>query len=432
MVGMITIKPIIGTTIDSKTLFVVVNVPNITMIATEKYTDQEMTIYGIDVAKLKDVFKRVKLPDSINFVPISDIVLFKKDDKHDVSVLLVNDATRIMRKPIAYEKKTKLGDGYIWKPSDIVYPSIFECPGYVYSKKYPIDAACLIESKLLTVYSSRIDMTQHNATFVGWANLMSHPNMDQYAEPISINDNSEHNFDETTDKLTISNEFNMFTINGESGMTINKQMINQYQSPNGTNDTSTSATLLQDGRIEIDGLCANMTQTGNIELIDCVDSLPQQWELVGSDVIHRETGVSFPDKAITSKLVTSEKKNINNKFPRWEKKFGKSVVLVSSDNPWYINKNTTQKIPYIAGDTLDDYTDYPKQYGIFSTKNAKNTIPTQPESGIEPFSVQQSKIENCPCLAAMHGAKLDPFEKIYLCIMMTLCIVFVVLICHII
>ena len=97
------------------------------------------------------------------------------------------------------------------------------------------------------------------------------------------------------------------------------------------------------------------------------------------------------------------------KYPHWNKKFGKNVVLVSADNPWYINTNTTT--PAILDShtqTMNpEYTDYPKNFASVPVKHHLAPLPTQPETGVEYFEstsepVKKTNIVNlfnvCSCI----------------------------------
>lgn len=81
----------------------------------------------------------------------------------------------------------------------------------------------------------------------------------------------------------------------------------------------------------------------------------------------------------------------------WKNKEGKYVVLVSSDNPWYINTEETVQIP------IDEHPEsaksirqkYTKSYAPVASFDGQPTLlKTQPEVGVEYFDgVQSSTIK---------------------------------------
>lgn len=83
-----------------------------------------------------------------------------------------------------------------------------------------------------------------------------------------------------------------------------------------------------------------------------------------------ETYLTERKKNDTDKLNTE---HVFDKFAHsvWNDKFGKNVVLVSSDNPWYINTTTTvpMKIKNNTQNIDTEYTDYPISYAQTPKKN---------------------------------------------------------------
>jgi hypothetical protein len=150
----------------------------------------------------------------------------------------------------------------------------------------------------------------------------------------------------------------------------------------------------QDGRVEIGNQCITMQDDEKLALLDCVDSPEQEWQFSNYNIIHRDSGKCLdngtPMELVECDLnnrgsfIDTEEQDIKN--PSWNKKFGKNVVLVSADNPWYINTNTTEIMehkPYPAEGEyrIDNY----KPFATFEVKQKQPTMKTQPELGVEYF-----------------------------------------------
>jgi hypothetical protein len=83
----------------------------------------------------------------------------------------------------------------------------------------------------------------------------------------------------------------------------------------------------------------------------------------------------------------------------WKNKRGKYVVLVSSDNPWYENTDTTEIMPVLKPDkkNIDLSANGYKSFGtVPRTDNAVQISLTQPEDGVEYFDSQNKKDTNIP------------------------------------
>ena len=167
---------------------------------------------------------------------------------------------------------------------------------------------------------------------------------------------------------------------------------NPYTSEDHFSDFYKMTRYQQDGRVEIGNQCITSEKDESLSLTDCVDAPTQEWQFSDGDIIHRDTSKCLSDTSPMKlvncnsdekgKFIDTEEPDI--KFPRWNKKFGKNVVLVSADNPWYINKNTTVPV---------EVKEYPNQtnqpwYKSFGRIPRNIEVPisaTQPESGVEYF-----------------------------------------------
>lgn len=75
--------------------------------------------------------------------------------------------------------------------------------------------------------------------------------------------------------------------------------------------------------------CVTATNSDNVNISECNDSISQDW-------------------------VSEYTYNTNNTDFEWQNHFGKTVVLVESDNPWYLNDGSTERQQYITQQKLND------------------------------------------------------------------------------
>jgi hypothetical protein len=165
--------------------------------------------------------------------------------------------------------------------------------------------------------------------------------------------------------------------------------------------------ILQDGREEYKGKCLTTDNDYGVYGMDCTYAPIQEWKYTNGNIYTVDEKTSKTKCLYDSKTlydcdltIKGKHKNIEDndiKYPKWHKKFGKNVVLVASDNPWYINKESTVILDHKTPTNKNaNYTDFYKPFGTFSKKNLKIIDKPQPSSGVEGFSVisNQSQIVN--------------------------------------
>lgn len=175
-------------------------------------------------------------------------------------------------------------------------------------------------------------------------------------------------------------------------------MSNSFPNPYNNDKTFSSFYNIpryqQDGRVEIGNQCVTLQPNEKIALLDCVDTPEQEWQFGNYNIVHRETGkclnngspMELSECNLNQKgsFIDTEEPDI--KYPSWNKKFGKNVVLVSSDDPWYINTNTTTIMEHkpMSVDNEFRINNY-KPYATFPSKKTSTIMKTQPDVGIEYF-----------------------------------------------
>jgi hypothetical protein len=427
----ISIVSITGNIINDKTPFIIVNITNPGDLLYKKYENKEIAICGISNDKVNNILKKNNVQTI--FVSISDIIL-NKSKNESVKILLVNKFLTISKVPTLYEKIMKIGKGFVWKPVSVTFPSIFTSLGLVYSLKKPvaygriIDANYLINSDdiinnfetdhlvvsneyymFVTDYDDRKTINKQKLMYTNFTMLYEKNDGNEY---VNISDNEIKKSDLVRTSVPVRE--NMTNIKDSAHTLVPGDIMYSPLAddviPNSDKPTldnigglkiqtnkkiNSHVHFLPDGRVEID-----KNDNGDISTVDCVDTPVQQWQFNDGNIIHRNSGkclsteqpfvLSECNTKKSGSFIDSEEPDV--KFPKWHKKFGKNVVLVSSDNPWYINTNTT--IPVNVSDYKNpnlNYTDYSRDFGVFKEKNLKKLMKTQPDKGVEFFEGDNKK-----------------------------------------
>lgn len=435
----ITITSITGNTVDDKTPFVVIKFTNPGDLLYRKYENKEIVICGISSDKLNNILKQNNI--SQIFVTISDIMLHKTKNEI-IKILLVNKFLPISKSPVLYEKIMKIGKGFVWKPVSITFPSIFASLGFIYSYKKPISYGRIIDANYLinsddilnnfanehlvtsneyfmfvSDYDDRKTLNKQKLMYTNFTMLYEKNDGNEY---VNISDNEIKKSDLVRTSIPVRET--MTNVKESAHALIPGNMMYSPLADNivaNSNEqelgniagitkqiskkTDSRVNFLPDGRVEINKRCLDVNDNGDISAADCVDTPAQQWQFNDGNIIHRNSGkclsteqpfnLSECNTNKSGSYVDPEEPDV--KFPKWHKKFGKNVVLVSSDNPWYINTNTTVPVNVLNHENPNpNYTDYGNNFSVFKEKNLKKLVKTQPEDGVEFFDDGQKKSQS--------------------------------------
>lgn len=121
------------------------------------------------------------------------------------------------------------------------------------------------------------------------------------------------------------------------------------------------------GELIMKNKCVTKPQEVNtpLYLSDCVGSNNQKWIMSGNSLKSDDNKcVSYDDSnTIVSKSCdNSDEQSWQSEMSsesstdsiKWTDYFGKTVVLVEADDPWYLNKDTTIQMPYIKNELQQD------------------------------------------------------------------------------
>lgn len=408
---------------------------------TKKYEDDAVTIYGINKSQIKTILNEKHIKNI--FTPIADVMFSNSKSIDKINnfkgILLVNKLLNISKEPTSYEKVMRLGDGYIWKPSSISSIvctnttnidnfksplTTYDSMGLIYSIDKPsgyriIDTNYLkisdivignfaIEHLILCNEYGMFVIEYDEQKTIDIQKIL-YVSIPEDKPPHIINDCPSLASQTKTEhpqfiRRTIPEDAMFSQITGNVvrlEQSEHSDVETFEQIPTDPTDKATSdytnkdVRYLQDGRVEIGNKCLDVNNTGTISLSDCVDTLEQQWIFNNGNLVNRKTGKCLDDINNNHAYLTECKEEgtfvdpsePDTKFPRWNKKFGKNVVLTSAEDPWYINTETTTPVIVEHEKTQSDphNTTFSKPYGMFSAKNLKTISVTQPDIGVEGF-----------------------------------------------
>jgi hypothetical protein len=407
-----------------------VNFDNLEKILIKKYEDDEIIIFGIDTRNLATFLKEKNIMGE--FAPIADILLYKNIKNRKQTILLINKNTGKAKLVQSYDKIMKLGNGYIWKPKNYTFPSFFVSIGLIYSVNKPngyyiIDSNYVTNSDIVanTFSSSHLIKCNKFGMFVlehdeqktvdlQKIKYLSTEN-NQYitnCHALSAQKITEHPqykvhkiaegtmFSPLAGTIVMSNIESKDNKNTEQQTNaVENKMIENF-------NTIENAKYLQDGRVEIinnsNAQCLTLDDADNVKPIDCVNTNEQQWIYNNGNLINRKTGKCLDEKNLNQLKICGETGEFINpsepdtKYPSWNKKFGKNVVLVSANDPWYLNKESTTKVinEPTRQDTPAELTTYPKPYGTFKLPKLQKIQDTQPTAGVEFFVDENEKLRD--------------------------------------
>lgn len=333
-----TITDLFGNNITINSLFLIINSNEIHKLLNKIATNKTSSIWDYD-RKLIDPLLEQRNLDPNSFITCGHI--FYTKEQIPKQIILVNK--NICKNAVSLEKKIAYNDGYIYEP-------IYDDNSYVsIGSYYNIDGN----------FSNNIFLIPQKFT-------------------IKLENSANLQFDNI-----YLNEFNLFTID-KNALTINRTLLlnkpksiklsdsnRKYMTKTGTHVQVNDSTYMQNqnisyntqGELMIDDKCLTYTNENENNLLfdTCKNDDSQKW-IVFQDKINPQINTQ---KCITSnsitKTITLEKCNSNNDNNEqswdvensnktnndytWDKYKGKTVMLVESDNPWFINKDIVASPP---------------------------------------------------------------------------------------
>lgn len=382
--------PISSTGIENTTPFVLIKIPYPSELLIEKYVDNDIVICEINMDKLSSVI------GTSSFAKIADVIINKRNIQNNIDVIIVNKINNVSRIPPLYERVMKLGHGYVWQPISLSVPHSFIGIGLIYSDKNPSYDYRIIHKSYLINLSTNIPKpitSKHLISTIGSMFITERNDKilinDKYLNVVIGVGNDKPKIENFVGEWMKPSETKNNIVPFDSTIDNNGEISTQTPTP----------VVMPDGRLEFGNKCLDVDDSNNVVYNNCVDTQPQQWLFHNGHILHNTTGKCLKNTNQQNENHNLDQFSLDNcniektgnftgeQKPTWTKKFGKNVVLVSSENPWYVNTAISEptQIKQPTTVTHPEYTDFYKPFGIFSKHNINKTTNAQPTLGVELF-----------------------------------------------
>jgi hypothetical protein len=243
--------------------------------------------------------------------------------------------------PLSFMEVEKYGKGMIYKP---VGKKNYDAFGLIYAdtgivKDKNIN---LIKNEYLTEINNTL-----NTNGVGTLNefrTLNHRNHKNY-------EFLKYKFLEKSGKeFKLKDYDNRYITNLDDDLVLRDKNYERYQ----------QIIYTSNGELNINNKCINMEDNGKLSLKKCENKIEQKWYPIDNNIVSEKNNQCI--SSINQELLVDDCSNLDRETKEWTfenisgfgvndyqypKNRGKRVVLVNSDNPWYVNKDITQIIPYM-------------------------------------------------------------------------------------
>lgn len=394
-----------NTVINNNTPFILMHSNELYKFLSVIHRNRSFTILGYKNKIIKEAFNNKNL--SIDeFTPFGHIYLNNDDFKMN-NIIFGNK--RFIKTTKKYKFIDTIGLGSLWEP-------ISDDPGYtsfglVYtnSKNAPIIETGLIPKNFIYVASSSIPTNIFKLDY----NLIGHISIGK--KRLMIN------------KLLNSPKlFKLFNIDNKYLTDVN----NEIKTIDKSDDPNQIISYTAQGELVLNDKCITK-KNNDIKLEKCSESTNQKWiskdnnnfsplDDVNDLCINSDNSENISLKPCDSSTSDQDwnKENVsrttNIKLPKYK---GKTVILVESNNPWYINKNTT--IPVNVDKNNDINNDLEYKQGDF--KSHFNIDSSKADLGYgHSFASRQGK----PCVENFEDTNTNTNIFIIICILVILLLLY--------
>lgn len=394
----ITINDLFGNPVDNKSPFILLTTKNINTII--KKLDQRSydSVWEIDNEKLIPLLKifRIDLDQYKTF----GHMFFNDYEPKLRTIVLVNKEFSIITNPTDYKFIGNYGSGYIWVP---IGPKGFVHLGLIYTstqQKPVTDDYCVLDIK----YSLKTSV------------------IDKFPNTNSINFMAGNEFNllqsTTTPVFTIYRaklyndirNFKLIAFHDEKYITsTDPSNSNSLGMKSRDNNNYQYINYSPNGELKLGNKCiSNSGNNQQVDLQNCDDTnIGQKWYLDNSRVISHQdnTCLTLDDNGENLKMAKCDRDNSNQVWAKekpeviepdegvWYPAKGKKVILVNSENPWYLNNEFKEEAKIMGNkEPLNQVTYQP--YGNFKSKFIMDF--TKPDLGYG-HSYAERLGKPCPC-----------------------------------
>lgn len=336
------VSDLFGYNINNDTPFIIINSQETYKLLKKIAKSNNTSIWEYNKPQIDEILKLRNVNPS-NFVPLGHVLY--KENKMPTMLILANIS--IAKQPTKFVQVGPYGNGKIYKP--IYDDNNTYCElGLVYSENAPEN---------LQIYTIPTSIT----TIVRTGNKLDTNNFFLLSNGVSgvkiIKKNTLMTSDFIDMKLSnTSNKLLTMIVNGEQ---TNKAAIKSKRS--GSHQTLSYNTQ---GELMTDNKC--MTYSDELSPVffdDCTNNKKQKWDIFDNKISpqhNSEKCLTAEDDSVYVKQCTENNDNQSwvtgatddsDLTYAWDKYRGKSVVLVESNNPWYINSDQTVQLEIVDTDS---------------------------------------------------------------------------------
>lgn len=371
----ISVSDLFGYNINNDTPFVIINSKELYKLLKKVAEDKHYIIWEYNRNKIDPILKARNV-DPKRFLSSGHMIYYKNHKNDLETILLVNRSA--CKTPNSFNTKMKFSDGQIVAPIYRVTgeENYFSLGLYYVKNGSQLDAhniAVIPESMLLRTDPQKSLMATDEFSLITSGRI--------------INRSKLFNGDMRDMKLTSTSGKYLTMIDNEG----NKKLARVKSKQNSERQT---LSYNAQGELISDGKCLTYSDQNTPVFFDSCDTNNkyQKWNLENGKIkAHTEYDkcltVGNSDSVhlkecqdIDEQTWDSEESDVRTSSDYgWDKYRGKTVVLVASDNPWYINKDTTYPVKYSNPENIRDDIKYRENADFKSTMVLD---PTKPDLGL--------------------------------------------------
>jgi len=409
-----TITDLFGNNITSSSLFLIINSNNVHKLLKKLAKEKTSSIWTYDRSIIDQIIEQHRL-DPKNYLILGDVLYIPKYPPKQLILVHKN----LCKLPTQYLKIISYADGAIYKPisNDNNYNSI----GLLFSKNLDTldkNIGLIPQNIILTLKNP---LASDNLAMNDFNLLSTISNNVFTIKRTALLKNKKH--------MKISNIDGLYITKNNTNAKIKNKLYSEDQ----------TVTYNTQGELIIDGKCLTLPKinTPNPELFfdTCNNNDNQKWNMYQGQIMPqsgKQQCLTSNDNNLSISNCTNsdaqtwdtEDDNINTSSDySWDTYKGKTVVLVESDNPWYINTGTTvmQKI-HKSSDNLNVLR---PTADIADFKSAINLDVNKPDLGLgHSYASRLKKIENFESMSTTSGQSQQNNFILIICIIIIFLLIY--------
>lgn len=340
-----------------------------------------------------------------NFAPLGNIWYPKSNLPTSEELLLVNTNTNLSQYPTDYVKLGEYDNLYVWKP---IAPRGYRAIGYLLSRKKPSPTLIrTVNKKFVTEFR---DKMRSNT-------LSTLTNMNEFKLMALIGDKKY-----TIDRTKLLDKDYLVLIMSKDGIVTHQNKNNSVAKVKKDRDKFQHVNYSIQGELKMDGKCLGVLGKDSVHddyvyIQECNSDDTQKWYPFSGHFVSQYDGSCL--KSVNDDLTVTNCKDEDSQIWKtvnlrsvvndmdqesiesWKTRYGKRVVLLEPDHPWYIRKNTNKEPEGLIIQNMKELNknEYEDQANFKSTFMLDTTTPSMGYG----YSIEQRKGRPCSCVEDCHN-----------------------------